>query len=905
MNPILPLTRLQEPFQFLLEDVSTQSLPNRLDWLHQAVPKDCSQPLREEFSQALLDDVPDVLRLFLVDNHYQALLHNTSQSFLDTLRRDQADDPHQAIHQSLPQDIRDKWQQMLPKFKNWSSVLETKTNEVWMTFQEVRDIVKALYEKDGRFSFILSALEEFSTEHHVLSHSRGPLRSPLSTARNGSGSDLSRPVEATRLPIDISQGTSSQKGDPIEALDFGSVLLEIIDSAIFEILNVFNIDMAPEQVRTEACPITRLELLRSLYERSRSLRPTKQVSARSDKFKLLKSSYQYSRALDPTTTDIRVLEIHSGIGEDPIQCHFTVCNLHSGIPEALSYVWGESEPTQSNLVDQESFPITRNLYRILQTLRRPNATRAIWVDAICINQSDYREKAHQVRLMRDIYSKAESTIIWLNENKRSQESTDDGGQHIPFNMGKELNIDENDLGRILEECLEYPMNSLWTEKQWAIYIMLFRCVRQIHSNPWWKRIWTIQEGALPIRAPTIFFRGHSFSFDDLIAAEDLIIKIGSSGKLLQNQIINLYNALGPGVQHALLDIAASSMGTVCQTPLLLIYRRGIKQDKHSNMFRTFTSLLFFTDFYEATDPRDKVFALESLLSRSLGRLIHVDYNEDCNEVFKRATARSFNSVAQLYLVGSFKFLYETPLLKDQESTGPSWVLDFAYSNASYHSCNSARKPTDKVTLDRYLAQNKLPHIELETTNTTCFATPTTLFCTGYCIDQICGVGEIPSVNKDDPVGDMVRFILSVYLTRQSILGLAVPPDYIDRVTMGDSEVALEFRSWLDLFTLQEEERRLKGDIKELYRKRNLELAGKGFFITKQGLVGIPTAPVHTGDSLCWIHSAPVYLILRDAENHGPDGTQMHRIVARAETSRMQSEVTKRIKTLPIRHFQVI
>ncbi|KAI1483789.1 HET-domain-containing protein [Daldinia eschscholtzii] len=809
MNPILPLTRLQEPFQFLLEDVSTQSLPDRLDWLHQVVPKDPSQPLREEFSQAFPDDVPDVLRLFLVDNHHQALLHNTSQCLVDNLRQDQADDPRQAVLRSLPQGIRDKWQQMVPKFKNGSSVLETETNEMWTTLQEVRDIVKALCEKDGYFSFIYSALEEFSIEHHVPSHSRGSLQSPLSTARNGSERDLSRLGEATRLPVNISQGASPQKGDPTETLDFGSVLLEIIDSAIFEILNVFNIDMAPEQVPTKACPITHLELLRDLYETSRSLRPTKRASAQSDKFKLLKSSYQYSRALDPSTSDIRVLEIHSGIGEDPIECHFTVCNLHSGIPEALSYVWGESEPTQSILVDQEPFPITKNLYRILQALRRPNATRAIWVDAICINQSDDREKTHQVRLMRDIYSKAESTIIWLSENKTSQKSTEDGGQHIPFKMGKELNIDENNLATILEECLKHSMNSLWTEKQWAIYIMLFHCVRQIHSNSWWERIWTIQEGALPVRAPTILFRGHSFSFDDLIAAEDLIIKIGSSAKLLQTQIINLYNVLGPGVQHALFDIAASSMGTVCQTPLLLMYRRGIKQDKNSKIFLTFTCVLFLTDFYKATDPRDKIFALESLLSRSIGRLIHVDYNEDCNEVFKRATARSFNSVAQLYLVGSFKFLCEASLLKDQEPTGPSWVLDFAYSNASYYNCNSARRATDKVTLDGYLAQNKFPRTELETTNTTCFATPTTLFCTGYCVDQICGVGEIPSVNKHDPVKHMVSFILSVYLTRQSILGLAVPSDYIDRLTRGDSEVALEFRTWLDLFTLQEEERRVK------------------------------------------------------------------------------------------------
>ncbi|KAI1646843.1 uncharacterized protein F4817DRAFT_316247 [Daldinia loculata] len=106
---------------------------------------------------------------------------------------------------------------------------------------------------------------------------------------------------------------------------------------------------------------------------------------------------------------------------------------------------------------------------------------------------------------------------------------------------------------------------------------------------------------------------------------------------------------------------------------------------------------------------------------------------------------------------------------------------------------------------------------------------------------------------------------------------------------GNSETALMFRSWLDLFTLQQEDHRLGGDIKELYKNRNLELAGKEFFITKQG----------------WIHSAPVYLVLRDVENPGPDGTQNHRIVARTGISEKSLDMTERIKSLPPCRFQIV
>jgi hypothetical protein len=39
----------------------------------------------------------------------------------------------------------------------------------------------------------------------------------------------------------------------------------------------------------------------------------------------------------------------------------------------------------------------------------------VWVDAICINQTDDLEKEHQIDLMRDIYSSAREVIMWLGE----------------------------------------------------------------------------------------------------------------------------------------------------------------------------------------------------------------------------------------------------------------------------------------------------------------------------------------------------------------------------------------------------------------------------------------------------------------------------------------------------------
>ncbi|KAH8704615.1 heterokaryon incompatibility protein-domain-containing protein [Phaeosphaeriaceae sp. PMI808] len=84
---------------------------------------------------------------------------------------------------------------------------------------------------------------------------------------------------------------------------------------------------------------------------------------------------------------------------------------------ALSYVWGSSRSSKSqdaircNGVD---IPITKNCRNALRRIRKLYGKIDIWVDSICIDQSDVEERSHQVTLMGDIYSQAETVIAWLD-----------------------------------------------------------------------------------------------------------------------------------------------------------------------------------------------------------------------------------------------------------------------------------------------------------------------------------------------------------------------------------------------------------------------------------------------------------------------------------------------------------
>jgi Heterokaryon incompatibility protein (HET) len=83
--------------------------------------------------------------------------------------------------------------------------------------------------------------------------------------------------------------------------------------------------------------------------------------------------------------------------------------------EALSYTWGHKGTLPRIIVDEQDLAVTQNLHTALYHLRHRQLPRLLWVDAVCINQDDRKEKEHQIQFMPVIYAKASRVLIWLGE----------------------------------------------------------------------------------------------------------------------------------------------------------------------------------------------------------------------------------------------------------------------------------------------------------------------------------------------------------------------------------------------------------------------------------------------------------------------------------------------------------
>jgi hypothetical protein len=161
---------------------------------------------------------------------------------------------------------------------------------------------------------------------------------------------------------------------------------------------------------------------------------------------------------------------------DPLRGHLV--NLSRAIDqkyEVSSYVWGKDYKSRCIKIDNHCLP-TENLYVALVHLRLSNSSAAhcVWVDAICIDQSNKAEAecSHQVLLIRKIYHSARRVRVWLGIHQQRGGflpgwSTQD---HV---LGDLSQSNPTDYREFKKDDHEY-----WQE---------------LLSSPWYYRVWVLQE----------------------------------------------------------------------------------------------------------------------------------------------------------------------------------------------------------------------------------------------------------------------------------------------------------------------------------------------------------------------------------------------------------------------------
>ena len=208
------------------------------------------------------------------------------------------------------------------------------------------------------------------------------------------------------------------------------------------------------------------------------------------------------------TYQTRLLVLYPDVLNRPLQGELQVVDITpSSWPEyvALSYTWGEPAFPRVIHINGVPFAITENLHAFLQRYRSPEASRVLWIDAICINQLDLTEKVSQIHLMLSIYQRASHVIVWLGEHSLNTKAAIAILKTNHFTKDNYLNIIKHHHS---DPCKNY----------WA-----FRAATQeLSDRDWIRRMWIRQE-IWAAKAITVWCGSSHMDWPQYLNAAEIVV----------------------------------------------------------------------------------------------------------------------------------------------------------------------------------------------------------------------------------------------------------------------------------------------------------------------------------------------------------------------------------------------
>ena len=335
--------------------------------------------------------------------------------------------------------------------------------------------------------------------------------------------------------------------------------------------------------------------------------------------------YHYEPLVPGQVRIVTLFQHHDTAEELPSGCENLWCTLENvealyAKYTAISYEWGSQDKPFSILVmDRDknllgAIRLTATLKNVLfDLIQSPIEPKVFWIDQLCIDQSDKRDKSIQVPQMGRIYRNASQVLTYLGpaepRDPEGLELMDQICHHYKpmltrLGGSKELtSTGIVTLSELLERSSEMKFHVEAEKPAWTNLC-------RVLLTGWLKRAWMIQENVL--NQNTFFLRGPR-TFKQ------------ANGCLIVQCI--LHRILPRPTEKKLVSVVSR-----------YAYTTGGIQWCRGGEFTMFDLLWYFSQT-KCHDPRDRIFALLGIASNATGLNIIVDYSRTENEVLINLATR--------------------------------------------------------------------------------------------------------------------------------------------------------------------------------------------------------------------------------------------------------------------------
>lgn len=351
--------------------------------------------------------------------------------------------------------------------------------------------------------------------------------------------------------------------------------------------------------------------------------------------------YSDIKLLPLTQPSIRLLELYlkpkqTGPGSFSVHGYLQTYSLEN-VPsyEALSYAWDFHHVMEPIVLNSFEFPISAGVREALEHLlesnckERGDAFTRIWIDGICINQSDTTEKSSQVAQMKDVYTRAYRCLVWLGPADQTTSTAFDTLERFAADDGT-------------------PDGSQTSTGLQGEQISRREAVRNLLNRPWFQRIWVIQE---------------------VVVAENVVVQCGHLKILWETLYIGIRRMTGCGYYpfSSRFTGKITGMGQWRETFL------GEHDTTKKNAALEVKFMIMDGSEREATDPRDKLFALRGIASPTIADSMVVDYSLPVEQAYTDFSRRHLNQATDLRLLS----LVRQRQRQKSALRLPSWVPDWS------------------------------------------------------------------------------------------------------------------------------------------------------------------------------------------------------------------------------------
>jgi hypothetical protein len=253
---------------------------------------------------------------------------------------------------------------------------------------------------------------------------------------------------------------------------------------------------------------------------------------------------------------------------------------------ALSYTWGSTQDKKEIILNGRPALVTQNLHMALQHIRHMTGLLgnileplALWIDALSINQQDGAEKAMQIGHMYQIFVNARPVVAWLGVEG-------DGSNMI---------MDAIEQGNSVDVA-SIPVPALLS----------------FLNRPWWTRAWVLQEC---MAAGSLMWLVCGSSYASFVTIFPFI-----------NKVLMYIDRQSYYIQRTTLREVLSSRWH---------FFINLERYQKEQVFPLY-DVIKLSSKLEATDSRDKVFALLGLVDDQTTSQIRPDYTLSPCEIFCKA-----------------------------------------------------------------------------------------------------------------------------------------------------------------------------------------------------------------------------------------------------------------------------